>query len=214
MEINLNNGASESDDDADIDSAALQPAGGKKRPRPKHMAGWLKQYALAQRKSTITGAFVAAVLPHDDYDETTANAAMSLLGQGDTPTCVYCGAVATTWDHLTSSVKNHRAHGPGHRIYNLVPCCAPCNSSKGGKSFEDWIMGYTNAAGIRKPATPRVLPENRENLVALLRRYQKECPTRSSVDLELEAKLMEMRDRVWAIFDEADELVAQARKPR
>ena len=75
-------------------------------------------------------------------------------------------------------------------------------------------MGHTNAAGIRKPATTRVRPENREQLVELLSRYQEKCPPRSTVDLELEAKLMEMRDRVWAIFDEADELVAQARKQR
>jgi len=199
-------------DNFDIDLPAVSVGTPKKRLQPKNMGAWLKQYALANRNTTVTGAFVAALLPHDEYHEKTVKQAMLDLGQkGDVLTCVYCEGIPTTWDHLTNSVQSHKANGPGHRVYNLVPCCTTCNSSKGGKNFQDWILGYTNTAGKKIPPTIRVQAARREHVVQSLIAYQKKCPPRSDADLELEEKLMAMRDRVWAIFKEADDLVAKVR---
>ena len=195
----------------DIDPPALAQLAQDRALQPSDMKAWLAQYKLKNRSSTVTGAFVAALLPHDEYDEQRVEQAMVDLEQNGPLTCVYCGGAPTTWDHLTNSVQNRKANGPGHRVYNLVPSCASCNSSKGGKSFNDWILGYTNSSGRRIPGTGRVRDDRREQLVQLLSAYQKKCPPRSAADIHLEAKLMEMRDRVLAILNEADELVANER---
>ena len=47
--------------------------------------------------------------------------------QRDQYTCAYCGKEATTVDHIIP----HSLGGDDHPS-NLVACCRPCNSSKGG----------------------------------------------------------------------------------
>jgi 5-methylcytosine-specific restriction endonuclease McrA len=47
--------------------------------------------------------------------------------------CVYCGAPATTVDHVTPLFRG------GHEAeYNLVPACLSCNSSKGTRLLANW----------------------------------------------------------------------------
>ena len=47
--------------------------------------------------------------------------------------CVYCGAPATTVDHITPLSRG------GHEAeYNLVPACNPCNVRKGKKLLAEW----------------------------------------------------------------------------
>lgn len=47
--------------------------------------------------------------------------------------CVYCGAPATTVDHVTPLARG------GHEAeYNLVPACSQCNTSKGPKLLNEW----------------------------------------------------------------------------
>ena len=199
------------DANEDIDSLPFKPAPPSRSLKASDMKNWLKQFKVSSRSSTVTGAFVAALLPHDEYDEKTVKQAMAELGQtGDRLVCVYCGSYATTWDHLINLVQDRKANGDGHRVRNLVPCCAPCNSSKGGTPFNDWINGYEHHKRGPVPATTRVRGD-RGKLVELLTLYQQKCPPRSVNDLELEAKLMAMRNRVLDILKEADELVAEAR---
>jgi hypothetical protein len=200
-----------------LDSLAYELAAPSKTLKASGMKTWLKQFKVSSRSSTVTGAFVAALLPYDEYDRTTVEDAMFDLGQQnmDVLRCVYCKGHATTWDHLTNLVRERKAndHGHGHRVRNLVPCCAPCNSSKSGTSFEEWILGYVHPVKGRIPGTPRVRSD-RYKLVALLNEYQSKCPLRSATDVELETQLMIMRDRVLDILREADELVAKARPIR
>lgn len=48
--------------------------------------------------------------------------------------CFYCGKEdSNTVDHLTP-----RSRGGEDRLYNLVPCCMSCNSSKGNRTPEEW----------------------------------------------------------------------------
>lgn len=197
---------------ADIDSLVFKMAAPKKPLQAKSMRLWLRQYTVNTRSSTVTNAFVAALLPHDKYDLAAVKQAMVTLGQDpEKLSCVYCGAPPTTWDHLTNLVQGRKANGPGHRIYNLVPCCSACNSSKGGATFKEWILGYTHATKGPIPGTQYVSDDRRKELVQLLGDYQSQCPQRSAEDIKLEAELMTLRDRVLAILKEADELVAKAR---
>lgn len=49
--------------------------------------------------------------------------------------CWYClQEPATLFDHLV----NYDKPGSTNNIYNLIPCCKPCNSSKGNKDLEEW----------------------------------------------------------------------------
>lgn len=48
--------------------------------------------------------------------------------------CAYCGAVATTKDHIIPV-----SQGGSNDIANIVPACQPCNSSKGAKTPEEWM---------------------------------------------------------------------------
>lgn len=197
----------------DLDELIPFPTPPGNKLQPHHMQAWLKQYKVASRSSTVTNAFVAALLPHDTYEKEIVKEAMRFLKQDvDDLTCVYCGEAPTTWDHLTNLVQGGKANGKGygHRIYNLVPCCEKCNSSKGKKTFEDWILGYTHNEK-EMAGTSRVKDERRKELVLLLNEYQEKCPSPSPIDIELEAKLMGMRDAIFAILKEADEAVAKAR---
>ena len=45
--------------------------------------------------------------------------------------CVFCGAKATTIDHITPLAKDGRKHN----IYNLAPMCAGCNNDKADSSI-------------------------------------------------------------------------------
>ena len=47
--------------------------------------------------------------------------------------CAYCGAIATSIDHVIPISK-----GGADVLGNLLPCCRPCNSSKGCKDVEQW----------------------------------------------------------------------------
>jgi len=49
--------------------------------------------------------------------------------------CAYCGAPATTWDHI-KPVSQGGETTPG----NIVPACQSCNSSKKDKNVWAWIM--------------------------------------------------------------------------
>ena len=139
---------------------------------------YLKPYSIeANRTTTITHAFAAAIAPSDIYDDKQIREAVATLRQNpDEPLeCVYCWALAETWDHLFATVKKKQFSGFGHRVGNLVPCCKPCNSKKGNKPWQTYlsqrglpqamldertrrIAGFVDRYG-RKDEIPDQLPE-------------------------------------------------------
>lgn len=96
---------------------------------------------LARRRTTINHAFAAAVAPSDSYDEATVAEAIRSLGMDPEKDllCAYCHGAAETWDHVFATVKDSRFSGHGHRLGNLLPCCKPCNSSKGSKPWQTYL---------------------------------------------------------------------------
>lgn len=48
--------------------------------------------------------------------------------------CAYCNAPATTWDHVVPISKGGRTTPD-----NILPACAPCNSSKKDQNVWNWI---------------------------------------------------------------------------
>lgn len=60
--------------------------------------------------------------------------------------CAYCGAPATTLDHLYPI-----ARGGTDYIENIVPACRPCNSSKSDNTLREWLGLDVRPVNTRKP---------------------------------------------------------------
>lgn len=103
---------------------------------------YLKRYSIvASRTTTVNHAFAAAIAPCDSYEEQKAREPVSQLGQdpnGDLA-CAYCASRAEPWDHVYATVQDTKFSGFGHRLGNLVPCCKPCNSRKGNKTWSSYL---------------------------------------------------------------------------
>lgn len=96
---------------------------------------------MVSRKSTITNAFVCALIPVVEPSVEEIEEALSILGMSpEDVRCAYCGERATEWDHLRPLVKNRRPTGFISEIANLVPSCPKCNQSKGNSNWLTWIQ--------------------------------------------------------------------------
>lgn len=96
---------------------------------------------MVSRKSTITNAFVCALIPVVEPTVEEIQEALSILGMTpDDVRCAYCGDKFTEWDHLRPLVKNRRPTGYISEIANLVPSCPKCNQSKGNSNWLVWIQ--------------------------------------------------------------------------
>ena len=99
---------------------------------------------LVSRKSSITNAFVNAVIPIIDPTIDEIEKALAILGMDPADVrCAYCGNKSTEWDHLRPLVLKLRPTGFISEIANLVPACAKCNQSKGNRPWRTWIASKT-----------------------------------------------------------------------
>ena len=113
---------------------------------------WPNQTKLTARSSTITSAFVHSITPwmvaltaeeekeiRELYKQVKDIFGIEILGADKKDNkCAYCGQRANTADHIHSLVNGTSASGSITEIYNLLPCCASCNSKKGGDTFAVW----------------------------------------------------------------------------
>jgi hypothetical protein len=96
---------------------------------------------MVSRKSSITNAFVNAVIPTVTPTAEEVEQALTILGLDPVALCcAYCGDPATEWDHLRPLVVKHRPTGYISEIANLVPSCGKCNQSKGNKDWRAWML--------------------------------------------------------------------------
>jgi hypothetical protein len=108
---------------------------------------------MVARKSTLTNAFVSALIPSFEPTPEDIDEALGILGLDPHDLrCCYCGGLWHTWDHLRPLVTQCKPTGYITEIANLVPSCTPCNSSKGASNWKKWMFG--NAKG--SPLTRRV----------------------------------------------------------
>ena len=162
---------------------------------------YLRPQRIRSRRSTWSNAFASALAPHDDYDKPLVADAIRDLGQSPEGEllCVYCGEAAATWDHVFNRVERGEFSGYGHRIRNLVPSCRTCNERKGSKSWRDWLeqlappeiekrisqiehfLQHANAQRITPDDFKRVAPKEYDRFI-------------------------EIRDQVFELLDEADDL--------
>ena len=96
---------------------------------------------MVSRKSSITNAFVNAIIPTIPPTNDEIAKALTILGmEPDDVRCAYCGDKATEWDHLRPLVAKRRPTGFISEIANLVPACGKCNQSKGGSDWRKWML--------------------------------------------------------------------------
>ncbi len=164
----------------------------------------LKPYSiLTNRTTTVNHAFAAAIAPCDPYDAQKTCDAMRLLGQDPERdlTCVYCGLKAETWDHVRATVLNKKFSGFGHRLGNLLPCCKPCNSRKGNRSWSD----YLNGLGLD--------PDELARRWRQIEDYLAEYPCLDSIPEHMPEyqQLQELRRQVLELFAQADHIANELR---
>ena len=164
----------------------------------------LRPLKITATKGTIRSKFAAAIAPNDEYNEARAIKLLRQLGQNpDALTCVYCGASADTWDHVVGTVSDGEFAGIGHRLRNLVPCCAPCNTSKGKKHWRDHLDGIRQRASIRNKRAKRIAA------------HIKGCKNDSSKawrNFREHKHLQATRDKILTLMEEGDKLAAAIRK--
>jgi hypothetical protein len=156
-----------------------------------------------RRKTTMNHAFAAAIAPCDQYDPERVMEDIKLLGQDPTNdlSCVYCDSPAETWDHVFATVKASIFSGAGHRLGNLLPCCKPCNSRKGNRSWDAFILSREVDSPER---TARITRISRFIEVFF---FKDEVPTSSPEYL----RLVEIRNQVFDLMREADKIALTIR---
>lgn len=168
---------------------------------------YLRSSTIKSRKSTVASAFASALAPHDSYDQETVADAMRDLDQDPDSEleCVYCGAEAATWDHVFNRVVKGNFSGHGHRIRNLVPCCRTCNESKGQKPWRDFL-------DTRNPPDKEVRVRRMERFLGNTDAQPIDIEDMKQKAPEDFALFIEIRERVYQLMAEADELAANIRQ--
>jgi 5-methylcytosine-specific restriction endonuclease McrA len=130
-----------------------------KMPSPMNISG---------RSSSITNAFVCAIIPRIEPTESEIKTALKILHMDpDSMSCAYCGAEVTEWDHLRPLVAKQQPTGYISEIRNLVPSCGKCNQSKGNKYWKDWITSTARFS----PKTKNI--NNLQQKIDRLEEYEK-----------------------------------------
>lgn len=153
------------------------------------------------RSSTIRGEYLKGILPQFSYTDDFKEAHYRKFGMR-IDKCAYCGDNANTLDHLYSPIKNKKLTGYTNEIQNLVPCCGPCNSSKGNKNWEDWLRSNC------KRVVLIMKKENFKERIEIIQNYEK--LNQKSIVKELrefdttrfEKKMNEYLDILQSMLDE------------
>jgi len=129
---------------------------------------------MVSRKSSITNAFVNAILPTVPPTPEEIERALQILQMEPSDLrCSYCGDKASEWDHLRPIVDKLRPTGYISEIANLVPSCGKCNQSKRNAYWKTWMLSEAPLS-----PTGRKLA-NVAELVARLEAYERwKSPTK------------------------------------
>lgn len=160
---------------------------------------------MVSRKSSITNAFVNALIPTIAPSVEEIEEALSTLGMAhDDVRCAYCGDRSTEWDHLRPLVMKRRPTGFISEIANLVPACGKCNQSKGNKPWRDWVL-----SDAKLSPTGRGLTGIEQRIKRLQNYEQWKLPTR--VDFSSIVGTEEW-ERYWALCEAVNDELRRAQE--
>jgi hypothetical protein len=157
---------------------------------------------MVSRKSSITNAFVNAVIPVVVPTIEEIDQALSILGMDPADVrCAFCGDKSSEWDHLRPLVLKQRPTGYVSEIANLVPACGKCNQSKGNKAWRVWIISKA-----RLSPTGRGVANVAER-IARLEVYEEWRPP---TNVDFEAILgRDDWEKYWAMWKAVNETLGQ-----
>ena len=111
--------------------------------------------------------------------------------------CEYCrkNEAAGKGDHFNCMVVNKQPSDYCNDLWNLVPCCTTCNSSKSGTHWKKWMTSKENTKKTKENKLLSILSkEEADNLVEKFSRYDKimniHCQKRSQSDKILFDRIM------------------------
>ncbi len=159
-----------------------------KMPKPVKITG---------RTSSITNAFVNGIIPCKYPNEVEISDAIKTLNMDiNRIECAYCGGQYSQWDHLEPIVKKQRPTGYISEIYNLIPCCSVCNSSKSGTNWRIWMENET-------PQSPRGRQiKNLEKRIKVIEEYEDWCKDKRTI-LDFEKIVgKDLWDQHWKNHDD------------
>lgn len=123
----------------------------------------------------------------------------SILNMNDK--CEYCEMKdATTMDHFMCLVKNSKPTEYCNDIWNLVPCCKECNSSKGGRTFEEWF----NGKGKRNPY-PNMNEAKKKRIYKKMSDYTSAHKKYHCKKIYNEAQMKKITEKLIQYFEEIQE---------
>ena len=169
--------------------------------------------SIAGRSSSITNAFIAAIMPIHVPTDAEIDQALKILGMSRQRVgCCYCGGTMTEWDHLKPFVAGREPTGFFTSIYNLVPACGKCNQSKGNKDWEPWMRSKHAALPNLEERIRRlkayekwggILPLTIKRLVGDTewQRYMKLCENIIRLMREAELEARELKGRLQKAID-------------
>ena len=103
---------------------------------------------LYGRTSTLRSGFYKEQAPTQPYKEAQQLLGIYMSLVGVLTQCMYCGKEVSfdplghDGDHFKSAIENKRPRGYANDLFNRVPCCSKCNSSK-SKQDPVWFMIWT-----------------------------------------------------------------------
>ena len=150
----------------------------------------VRRSSIASVASTFWSTVVRKMVDTRDGDRTLR----AWIEAGNDPErCAYCAEPAQTIDHLNCIVRNGMPTGFGHDTHNLVPCCHPCNSSKGTRPWRLWMLARS---GKSSPA------------YQTLDRFERTHNRRDVFEFEdARAMLLHLREHCYAYCRIYDEVV-------
>ena len=158
---------------------------------------------MVSRKSSITNAFVNAVIPTIVPSVEEIEEALSILGMDHSDVrCAYCGDKSTEWDHLRPLVVKRRPTGFISEIANLVPACGKCNQSKGNRPWRDWML-----SGAKLSPTGRGVTGIEQRVARLEKYAQWKPPTQVDFGSIIGTEAWE---HYWSLCEDVNEELRQA----
>jgi hypothetical protein len=164
-----------------------------KRPGARKICQLPTAMTVSGRSSSITNAFIAAVIPvFEPSIEEELEALRILELDPEDIRCAYCGDKSTEWDHLRAIVANQEPTGFVTEIANLVPACGKCNQSKGKQYWRTWME-----SDARLSPKTRKIPDL-ANRISRLERYEAwREPRKIDFESTVGAEMWQLHRKNW-----------------
>lgn len=138
---------------------------------------------IKSRTSTIAKSLATSIIPRIEPTQDEIKRVKAFFSVDDGLRCAYCSDPATEWDHFHPLIKDKKPSGYVTEIFNLVPCCRNCNSSKGNREWKEWMKDSTPAKSpLGRGKDPKLIEANIDKLQEYDNNFDKRFIDWSNVD--------------------------------